>query len=120
MKMLSFVIIVGFILLYFLNIALLKTPDINWFTHSWLRFLVGFLILGVLSFYAHAITFKKAIVITLLIDLANYFYDYSTSTYRMQLEIILYGIFMLSWGSLVGYLTAKWLKDRIENNKNTT
>lgn len=59
MKMLSFVILVGFILLYFVNIALLKTPDINWFSHSWLRFVAGFFILGVLSFYAHAITFKK-------------------------------------------------------------
>lgn len=116
MKMLSFVIIVGFILLYFLNIALLKTPDINWLTHSWLRFLMGFLILGILSFYAHAITFKKALWITLLIDLANYFYDYSTSAYRMQLEIILHGIFMLTWGSLIGYLTAKCLKSRNENN----
>ncbi len=95
MKMLSFVIIVGFIMLYFLNIALLKTPDINWFSHSWLRFLVGFLILGILGFYAHAITFKKAFWITLLIDLANYFYDYSTRAYRLQ-------------------------KDRIENDKNTT
>ena len=61
MKMLSFVIIVGFILLYFLNIAVLKTSDINWFTHSWLRFLTGLLILGILSFYAHALMFKKSI-----------------------------------------------------------
>jgi hypothetical protein len=117
MKMLGFVIISGFILLYFLNIALLKTPDINWLTHSWLRFLAGFFVLGMLSFYAHAITFKKALWITLFIDFANYWYDYSTSAYRLQLEIILHGIFMLTWGSLIGYLTAKWLRNRIEHEK---
>jgi hypothetical protein len=67
MKMLGFVIAVGFVLLYFLNIALLKTTnifDLNWLARSWLRFLVVFLILGISSFYAKAITLKNALYTT--------------------------------------------------------
>ncbi len=44
MKLLSVAITVGIVLLYFLNIALLRnqllTPE--WFIHSGIRFLVGF------------------------------------------------------------------------------
>jgi hypothetical protein len=48
MKMLVISFIVGIVLLYFLNIALLKTPilDLHWSIHASLRFLVGFIVLG--------------------------------------------------------------------------
>lgn len=116
MKLLMFVLITGSILLYFLNIALLKTPDINWLTHGGLRFFAGFLVLGISSFYAKAITFKIAIIITLVIDLANYYYAYSTGAYRLQFEIVLHGVYMMTWGALVGYLTAKWIKNKMEKS----
>jgi hypothetical protein len=46
MKMLVFTFIAGLVLLYFLNIALLKTPllDLDWTIHAGIRFLVGFFI----------------------------------------------------------------------------
>lgn len=118
MKLLGFVFAAGLIVLYFLNIALLKTSNLfdpNWLVHSWLRFLVGFLVLGISSFYSKGITFKSAIFIIMALDAADYFYDVSINSYRLQLEIILHGIYMMTWGSLMGYLTAKQLTNWIEN-----
>jgi hypothetical protein len=118
MKLLVFVFTAGWIVLYFLNIALLKTSNLfdpNWLVHSWLRFLVGFLILGISSFYTKRITFKSAIFIIILLDAVDYLYDTSIGSYRLQLEIILHGIYMMTWGSLMGYLTAKRLTNWIEN-----
>ena len=66
MKILVFSIIVGSVMLYFFNIALLKTPllDLDWSFHAALRFSAGFFILGVSYFYAKALTFKNALTIT--------------------------------------------------------
>jgi hypothetical protein len=115
MKLLMFTVIVGIILLYFLNIALLKTHlfDPYWIMHAALRFLVGFFILGISYFYAKALTFKKALYITILIVSADYIYDYYSEAYRFKFEIILHGIYMVIWGAILGYLTAKYIKDRI-------
>ncbi len=114
MKMLVFSITLGAILLYFLNTAILKTPvlDFEWSLHASIRFFTGFFILGVICFYAKAISFKKAIYITAVVVLADYIYDHYTQSYRLQLEIILHGIYMIVWGAIVGYLTAKYIKQR--------
>lgn len=63
MKMLVFSFVAGTVLLYFLNIALLKTPllDLHWSIHAGLRFLIGFIVLGVSYFHAHAVKFKSAV-----------------------------------------------------------
>ncbi len=118
MKILVFSFIIGIISLYFLNIALLKTPilTLDWSIHAGLRFLVGFLVLGVSCFYAEAITFKKALYITACIITADYIYDYFSQTYKFQFEIILHGIFMMVWGAVLGYLTAKYIKGRPMRN----
>ncbi|CAA9890565.1 conserved membrane hypothetical protein [Candidatus Methylobacter favarea] len=112
MKMLVSTFIIGIVLLYFLNIALLKTPilDLDWSIHASIRFLSGFIILGVSCFYAGAVTFRKALYITACIITIDYIYDYYTQEYRFKLEIILHGIFMIIWGAFLGYLTAKYIK----------
>lgn len=112
MKMLVFSFIVGFVLLYFLNIALLKSPilDLEWSIHAGIRFFLGFIILGVICLYVDAVTFKNAIYIIACVVTADYIYDYYTQAYRFKLEIILHGIFMIIWGAILGYLTAKYIK----------
>jgi len=118
MKMLVLAFIVGIVLLYFLNIALLKTPllDLNWSIHAGIRFLAGFIVLGVSFFYAHVLKFKQAIYITACIVAADYIYDFYTQSYRLKLEIILHGIFMMVWGAILGYLTAKYIRERLMRN----
>lgn len=115
MKMLIFASIVGVVLLYFMNIALLKTPllDLHWSIHAGIRFLIGFILLGVSFFYAHALKFKTAVYITACIVATDYIYDYYAHPYKFNLEIILHGIFMMIWGAILGYLTAKCIKKRL-------
>lgn len=117
MKILVFSIIVGSVLLYFLNIALLKTPllDLHWSIHAGLRFSAGFIILGVSYFYAKALTFKKALYITVCILIVDYIYDYNIAAYRLNFEIILHGIYMLIWGAILGYLTARHIKEKLNH-----
>jgi len=118
MKMLAFSFIAGIVLLYFLNIALLKAPILNldWSIHAGLRFLIGFIILGVSSFYMQAIKFKSAVYIIVFIVTIDYLYDYYAQAYKLNFEIILHGIFMMIWGAILGYLTAKYLKERLTRN----
>lgn len=113
MKIIVFSIIAGSVLLYFLNIALLGIPMLNldWIFHAGLRFLAGFFVLGVSFFYVKAFSFKHALYITAFIVMADYLYDYSTEAYRLNFQIILHGIYMLIWGALLGYLTARYIKE---------
>lgn len=115
MKTLVFSFIVGAILLYFLNIAVLKTPilDLHWSIHAGIRFLIGFVLLGVSFIYAHIVKFKSAVYIIACIVAIDYIYDYFTHPYRFNLEIIFHGIFMMIWGAILGYLTAKYIKERL-------
>ncbi len=117
MKIIIFSIITGSVLLYFLNVALLKTylPNLDWIIHASLRFLVGFLVIGVSFWYAKALTFKNALVITVFIVIADYLYDYNIEAYRLNFEIILHGIYMLIWGAISGYLTAIYVKEKLTN-----
>ena len=114
MKMLVFCAIVGVYLLYFLNIGLLKTPmlDLDWSLHAGFRFLSGFILLGVICFYKHAVILKNALYIIAGIVTIDYIYDYYTQAYRFKFEIIFHGIFMIIWGAILGYLTAKYIKER--------
>ncbi|WP_347985998.1 hypothetical protein [Methylomonas sp. AM2-LC] len=109
MKILVVSIIVGFVFLYFFNMAVFKVPLLNlmWSIHAGIRFLAGFLLLGVSYFYAKALTFKTALYITVSIIAVDYIYDYYMQDYRLNFEIILHGIYMLVWGATLGYLTAR-------------
>ncbi len=110
MKLLLSVFVTGLVLLYFLNLALLKSaiPNMEWSIHAGTRFLLGFFVLGVSCFYFKRLTVKHAIQLTLAIVVADYLYDYYVETYRLNFEIILHGIYMLAWGALMGYLTARY------------
>ncbi|WP_031436717.1 hypothetical protein [Methylobacter tundripaludum] len=115
MKMLVFSFIAGIVLLYLLNIAILKTPllDLHWSIHAGIRFLAGFFLLGISFFYAHAMSFKKTAYITGFIVTTDYLYDLYTQTSGFELETLLHGIFMIIWGAILGYLTAKYIKEQL-------
>lgn len=114
MKMLSFIFILGAVFLYFINIAILKTaiPNMEWSIHAGTRFLIGFFVMGVSYFFAKVLSFKQALKLTLIIVILDYIYDYYIESYRLNFEIIMHGIYMLVWGSLMGYLTGKYMRDK--------
>ncbi|MDX8127328.1 hypothetical protein QLH52_08555 [Methylomonas sp. OY6] len=114
MKMLSFSFILGLALLYFMNLAILKTAILSseWSIHAGTRFLVGFFIMGVSYFYAKSLSFKTTLKLILIIVTLDYLYDYYIEAYRLNFEIILHGIYMLVWGALMGYLAARYWQNR--------
>ncbi|MEQ1558396.1 MAG: hypothetical protein ABL933_05575 [Methyloglobulus sp.] len=113
MKSVSAAIIVGLILLYFVNAAL-KVDLFNWemLIHSGIRFFSGFIILGIGCFYAHKIKLTASLYFVLALILADDIMDYYRDTTRFSVEMMLHGIFMLAWGSVIGYFAMKIAKDR--------
>jgi hypothetical protein len=112
MKLISFVLIAGLVVLYFMDVAF-KLDFFNWemLIHSAIRFLTGFILLGIGVFYAHTLRFKSAVIVVLMLVLADDVLDYTRGIYSFSFEVMIHGIFMLLWGSLVGYLVMKnWSK----------
>ncbi|OAI17573.1 hypothetical protein [Methylomonas koyamae] len=109
MKIFWVVFAIGLTGLYFVNMAMLKMPFLSWEwgKHAAIRFFLGFFILGVNAFYAHKLKFTSALKVILAIAFLDYLYDYFIETYRLNFEIILHGLYMLVWGSIMGYLACK-------------
>ncbi|WP_150051095.1 MULTISPECIES: hypothetical protein [Methylomonas] len=116
MKMLWLVLLAGLIGLYFINIALIKMPflDWEWGKHAGIRFLLGFFILGANAFYAQKMRFGQALKVIVVIVFLDYLYDYFIDAYRFNFEIILHGIYMITWGALTGYLAFRNLNNKEE------
>ncbi|HEY8098079.1 MAG TPA: hypothetical protein VIE65_18620 [Methylobacter sp.] len=110
MKLVSIVIIVGLILLYFIDVAFKLNPfNVEMLIHSGLRFLTGFLILGIGVFYTGKIKLKFALALVLALALADDIWDYTRNINSFSFEVMLHSIYMLSWGSLTGYVLMKQL-----------
>jgi hypothetical protein len=111
MKSVSIAVVMGFILLYFVNAALkFDLLNLEMIIHSAIRFFTGFIILGIGYFYEHKIQLKISIYLVLGLFLADDILDYFRNTTTFSIELILYGIYMLLWGSLVGYLFMRSIK----------
>lgn len=115
MKLISIVTIAGFILLYFVNAAF-KIQIMNWemFIHSAIRFFTGFILIGVGVLYAHKIRLKSAVYLILVLVLTDDLWDYYRNVNSFSFEDTLYGVYMLLWGSLMGYACMKYLRDKAD------
>lgn len=106
--------IAGFILLYFVGAAF-KIQMMNWeiLIHSALRF-TGFILIGVSVLYANKLRLRSAVFLVLALVLTDDIVDYFRNVNSFSFENTLYGIYMLLWGSLMGYLFMKYSKDKID------
>ncbi len=116
MKLVSLVMIAGLVLLYFVDAAL-KIQLTNWemLIHSALRFFTGFILIGIGVFYAHKIRLKNAVYLVLALILADDILDYYRNVDSFSFEVLLHSIYMLLWGSLMGYVVMKYSKDKAGN-----
>lgn len=116
MKLISIAVFVGLILLYFVDQAL-KINIFDWemLIHSGIRFFTGFIILGIGYFYEHKLNLKVSVYLVLVLVLADDVLDYYRNVTGFSIELMLYGIYMLLWGCLVGYLTIKHVKGKLYN-----
>ncbi len=114
MRLISAVVIVGIILLYFVDSAFkFNTFEPEMLIHSGLRFLAGLLILGIGVFYAHKIKLRYALGLVFVLVLADDIWDYTRDVNSFSFEVALHGLYMLSWGALTGYVMMKqWLDGR--------
>jgi hypothetical protein len=111
MKLVYIALSLGLIGLYFVNAAL-KIDIFNWenLIHSGIRFFSGFIILGIGYFYAHKMALKIALSSVFALILADDILDYVRQVDSFSAEFILHGLYMLFWGSVMGYLTIRALK----------
>jgi hypothetical protein len=115
MKLVSIVMIAGLILLYFMDAAFkLHIMNPEMLIHSALRFFTGFILIGIGVFYAHKIKLKSAVYLILALVLADDIMDYFRKVNSFNFEVMLHGIYMLLWGSLMGYTFMKQLKDKAD------
>lgn len=107
--------IVGFVLLYFVSAAF-KIQMMNWemLVHSVLRFLIGFILIGISVLYAHKLRLRSAVFLVLALVLTDDVVDYFRDINSFSFENTLHGIYMLLWGSLMGYLFMKYVKNKID------
>lgn len=114
MKLVGIVIVAGLILLYFIDAAFKLNPfNTEMLIHSGLRFLTGFIILGIGVFYTGKIRLKYALFLVLALALADDIWDYTRDVNSFSFEVMLHSIYMLLWGSLAGYVLMKqWLNGR--------
>jgi len=61
-------------------------------------------------------SFKKTVYITGFIVATDYLYDLYMQTSGFELETLFHGIFMIIWGTILGYLTAKYIKEKLMRN----
>jgi len=113
MKLISFVMIAGLVVLYFMDIAFrIDMLNLEMIIHSAIRFFIGFLLLGIGVFYAHTLRLKSAVVLILVLVLADDIVDYTRNVDSFSFEVAIHSAFMLLWGSLVGYLAMRnWKSD---------
>lgn len=118
MKLVSLVMIAGLVLLYFVDAAF-KIQIMSWemLIHSALRFFTGFILIGVGVFYAHKIRLRSAVYLVLLLVLTDDIMDYTRKINSFSAEITLHGVFMLIWGSLMGYAYMKYSKGKANKKK---
>jgi di/tricarboxylate transporter len=116
MKAVGVVMVVGFILLYFVNAAF--KVDI-WqeeiLIHSAIRFFAGFIAIGIWVFSKHRIRFMNVFYVVLALVLADDIWDYFRNINSFRPEAMLHSSYMLLWGALAGYVSARQLKNKREN-----
>ena len=115
MKLISLVMIAGLVVLYFMDAAF-KLDFLNWemLIHSSLRFFTGFILLGIGVFYAHTLKLKSGVILVLGLVLADDILDYTRNVYSFNFEVMIHSVFMLLWGSLVGYLFMRHRRDKAD------
>lgn len=115
MKILAVIMVIGLIPIYLMGAAFkIDVLSMELLTHSAIRFFTGFVIIGIVFFYEHKIKFKSLVFLVLGMFLADDIADYFRNVDSFNFEIFLYSMYVLLWGSLVGYVSMREMKKKIE------
>lgn len=113
--LLSSVIIAGLIAMYFMTAAF----HVNYFeaemlVHSTVRFMAGFVFLGIWVWYKHRLKLKAALYSILFLLVLDDIIDYIRDINNLRFEMVIHDSFMVVWGALVGFLVMIIMKRGIE------
>ena len=115
MKIVAVIIVLGLVPVYFMGAAFKIEPlSTELLIHGAIRFFTGFVIIGIVFFYEHKIKFKSLVYLVLAMILADDISDYFRNVDSFKFEIFLYSLYVLLWGSLVGYLSMREMKKKID------
>lgn len=115
--LLSIIIIIGLIALYFMGVAFhIDFFNIEMLIHNAIHFFAGFFLLGTWVWYKHQLKFKTAIYTILGLMVLDYLVDYFRGVNSFDLQMMIYDVFFVFWGAGIGYLFRRGLKKkRFEN-----
>lgn len=112
--LLSIIIILGLIALYLMSAAFhIDYFDNEMIIHNTVRFVAGFVFLGIWVWYKHRLKLKVALYCILFLLVLDDIIDYIRDINNLKLEMVIQDSFVVIWGAVTGYLFARSLKHNL-------
>ena len=108
MKIAWLVFVVGLLLLYILDSAF-KIYEINleMLIHNLVRFIAGFVVLGIWVLNKKTLKLKVSLYLILVLLVADDIFDYTRNIDNLTPEMIMHDIFIVFWGTVVGFFYSR-------------
>ena len=111
MKTLLPTVIIGLIVLYFMDAAFhIENWNMEMFVHNTVRFVSGFVVLGIWVWYKHRLKLKAALYFVLALLVSDEIMDYFRDIDNLRLELVIHDTFVVIWGSVIGFFYMRGLK----------
>jgi hypothetical protein len=116
MKSALLALIIGSVLLYFVDNALkINNFELEMFIHNIIRFGLGFVFLGILVWYKRQLKFKVALICIVTLSLLDVMFDYIRDVGDFSFEMMIHGVFLVIWGSVTGFLFMRKANKNLSN-----
>ncbi|MGR9052670.1 MAG: hypothetical protein ACU84J_08480 [Gammaproteobacteria bacterium] len=113
MKILLPIVIVGLIVQYFMDSAFdIHNMNLEMSIHNTVRFVAGFVFLGIWVWYGHRMKLKVALYFVLALLISDDIMDYLRNINSLKLEIVLHDSYIVLWGAITGYFFMRSLKHK--------
>ena len=114
MKTILPIVIFGLIVLYFMDVAfVIENWTMEMFVHNTVRFVSGFVILGIWVWYQHRLKLKVALYVILALLVSDEIVDYVRDIDNLDLELIIHDSFVVVWGAVIGFFYMRGLKRKL-------
>ncbi|MGR9045063.1 MAG: hypothetical protein ACU83N_07195 [Gammaproteobacteria bacterium] len=111
MKTLLPTVIIGLIVLYFMDVAFhIDDWTMEMFVHNTVRWVAGFVFLGIWVWYKQRLKLKAALYLVLALLVSDDIMDYVRHINSLGLEMIIHDAFMVAWGAMIGFFYMRRLK----------
>ena len=110
MKIFSVCLLLGLVVLYFIDAALsIDNLNMEMFTHNLVRFFAGFIFLGIWVWYKHKLKFKVSLYIIVAFLVSDEIYDYFRNIDNFNFDMLLHDLVIVIWGAISGFFFSKFI-----------